>query len=175
MLLMPSKTPAFSNVWHRQTHIDIIRDTQKDRSFFLFTWSECIKFAASYCRRENLITGELLFQDSLQVHNTFQPSNQTYHWLTPLTCEEIGSPYLQLEVKFVVHGVDGLLLQQWSQPQMRGVGSLIVGTWGTTGPVPPKISKGNNYIPFPSVHDNIRVHSDKSNFKIGRVWTRSRI
>lgn len=27
-----------------------------------------------------------------------------------LTCEEIGSPNLQLEVKLVVHGVDNLLL-----------------------------------------------------------------
>lgn len=29
-----------------------------------------------------------------------------------LTCKEIWSPYLQLEVKLIINGVDGLLLQE---------------------------------------------------------------
>ena len=36
---------------------------------------------------------------------------QTRSKLKSVTCKEIGSPYLQLEVKLVVHGVDGLFFQ----------------------------------------------------------------
>ena len=41
-----------------------------------------------------------------------QLSSISLEMVDSLTCEQIGSPYLQLEVKLVVHGVDNLLLQQ---------------------------------------------------------------
>ena len=61
--------------------------------------------------------------------------------VSSLTCEEVRSADLQLEVKLVVHGVDGLLLQQGGQPQLRRVGGLVVRTCGTGMSVPPKRGK----------------------------------